>query len=61
MSLKVWMNGELVGGEGAKIGVYDHGLLYGDGVFEGIRTYGKREMITVGEIKYDIVSPFSSR
>ena len=40
MSLKVWMNGELVAGEDAKIGVYDHGLLYGDGVFEGIRTYG---------------------
>ncbi len=39
MSLKVWMNGELVAGEDAKIGVYDHGLLYGDGVFEGIRTY----------------------
>ena len=39
MSLKVWMNGELVPVENAKIGVYDHGLLYGDGVFEGIRTY----------------------
>jgi branched-chain amino acid aminotransferase len=39
MSLKVWMNGELVPAEEAKIGVYDHGLLYGDGVFEGIRTY----------------------
>ena len=40
MSLKVWMDGELVAGEDAKVGVYDHGLLYGDGVFEGIRTYG---------------------
>ncbi len=39
MRLKVWMNGELVAGEDAKVGVYDHGLLYGDGVFEGIRTY----------------------
>ena len=42
MSLKVWMNGELVPAEEAKIGVYDHGLLYGDGVFEGIRTYQER-------------------
>ena len=40
MSLKVWMDGELVAGEDAKVSVYDHGLLYGDGVFEGIRTYG---------------------
>ena len=42
MSLKVWMNGELVAAEEAKIGVYDHGLLYGDGIFEGIRTYQGR-------------------
>ena len=40
MSLKVWMNGEIIRSEDAKIGVYDHGLLYGDGVFEGIRAYG---------------------
>ena len=39
MSLKVWMDGELVAAEEARISVYDHGLLYGDGVFEGIRTY----------------------
>ena len=39
MGLKVWMDGELVEAKEAKIGVYDHGLLYGDGVFEGIRTY----------------------
>ena len=42
MSLKVWMNGELVRAEDARIGVYDHGLLYGDGVFEGIRSYQGR-------------------
>lgn len=42
MSLKVWMNGELIPAEDAKIGVYDHGLLYGDGVFEGIRAYHGR-------------------
>ena len=42
MSLKVWMNGELIPAEDAKIGVYDHGLLYGDGVFEGIRSYNGR-------------------
>ncbi len=39
MSLKVYVNGELFDKEEAKISVYDHGLLYGDGVFEGIRSY----------------------
>src|SRR2546423_15554116 len=39
MSLKIWIDGKLVGKADAKISVYDHGLLYGDGVFEGIRVY----------------------
>jgi len=37
---KIWLNGKLVARKDAKISVYDHGLLYGDGVFEGIRSYG---------------------
>jgi len=40
MPLRVYINGELFDKEDAKISVYDHGLLYGDGVFEGIRSYG---------------------
>ena len=40
MGLKVWLNGKLVDRQDAKISVFDHGLLYGDGVFEGIRSYG---------------------
>src|ERR1700748_1511467 len=39
MSLKIWLDGKLVDKENAKVSVYDHGLLYGDGVFEGIRIY----------------------
>jgi branched-chain amino acid aminotransferase len=39
MGLKVWLNGQLVERQEAKISVFDHGLLYGDGVFEGIRSY----------------------
>lgn len=39
MGLKIWLDGKLVEREDAKITVFDHGLLYGDGVFEGIRTY----------------------
>lgn len=40
MSLQIWINGQLFDKEHAKISVYDHGLLYGDGVFEGLRSYG---------------------
>src|SRR3954470_3048574 len=36
------LNGKLVDKADAKISVYDHGLLYGDGVFEGIRIYAGR-------------------
>lgn len=36
---KIYLNGELVPEDEAKISVFDHGLLYGDGVFEGIRAY----------------------
>jgi branched-chain amino acid aminotransferase len=42
MSVKVWIDGRLVEKEQAKISVFDHGLLYGDGVFEGIRVYNGR-------------------
>ena len=40
MSLKIYLNGKLVAKEDAKVSVFDHGLLYGDGAFEGIRAYG---------------------
>lgn len=38
-SPRVSINGKIYGRDDAKISVYDHGLLYGDGVFEGIRIY----------------------
>ena len=41
-SLKVWIDGKLLDKADAKVSVYDHGLLYGDGVFEGIRVYSGR-------------------
>jgi branched-chain amino acid aminotransferase len=40
--MKVWINGELRDHADAAVSVSDHGLLYGDGVFEGIRIYGGR-------------------
>jgi branched-chain amino acid aminotransferase len=40
MGLKIHLGGKLVDEADAKISVFDHGLLYGDGVFEGIRVYG---------------------
>lgn len=39
MALKIWFDGQLVEREQAKVSVFDHGVLYGDGVFEGIRSY----------------------
>jgi branched-chain amino acid aminotransferase len=38
----VYVDGKFLPQSEAKISVFDHGLLYGDGVFEGIRAYGKR-------------------
>ena len=38
----IYLNGELVAPEKAVVSVFDHGLLYGDGVFEGIRAYNGR-------------------
>ena len=40
--LKIYLDGKLVPESEAKISVFDHGLLYGDGVFEGIRIYNGR-------------------
>ena len=40
MSRQIYISGKFVPQEDAKISVYDHGLLYGDGVFEGLRSYG---------------------
>jgi len=42
MALKIWLDNKLVDEADAKISVFDHGLLYGDGVFEGIRVYKSR-------------------
>jgi branched-chain amino acid aminotransferase len=38
--MKIYLDGKFVDESEAKISVFDHGLLYGDGVFEGIRLYG---------------------
>ncbi len=37
---KIWMDGQLVPVAEARVSVYDHAVLYGDGVFEGMRGYG---------------------
>lgn len=42
MGLTIYLDGDFVPEEEAKISVFDHGLLYGDGVFEGIRAYNSR-------------------
>ncbi len=51
MALQIWMNTGLVDEADAKISVFDHGLLYGDGVFEGIRVYEGRVFELTAHIK----------
>ncbi len=41
-SMKIYIDGKFFSEEEAKISVFDHGLLYGDGIFEGIRFYNGR-------------------
>ena len=38
--MKIYLDGKFVDSADANVSVFDHGLLYGDGVFEGIRVYG---------------------
>jgi branched-chain amino acid aminotransferase len=40
--MKIYIDGKYYGEKNAKISVFDHGLLYGDGIFEGIRAYNGR-------------------
>jgi branched-chain amino acid aminotransferase len=42
VGLIIYLNGEFVDEEEAKVSVFDHGVLYGDGIFEGIRAYNGR-------------------
>jgi branched-chain amino acid aminotransferase len=40
--MKIYLDGQYVSKDDAKISIFDHGFLYGDGVFEGIRIYNRR-------------------
>ena len=48
---QIWMNGEFVDSDQAVVSVYDHGLLYGDGCFEGIRIYNGRILKLKSHVK----------
>jgi len=54
--MKIYINGKFYDKENAKVSVFDHGLLYGDGVFEGIRSYNRR----VFKLKEHIIRLFES-
>lgn len=47
----IWMNGKLVPPEQATVSIFDHGALYGDGVFEGLRQYHGRVFRQADHIK----------
>lgn len=51
MSQQIFMNDRLVPAEQAMVSVYDHGLLYGDGVFEGIRVYNKKVFLLAEHVE----------
>ncbi|PKQ28508.1 MAG: branched-chain-amino-acid transaminase [Candidatus Anoxymicrobium japonicum] len=51
MGLQIFIDGELVPEEDAKVSVFDHGLLYGDGVFEGIRVYDRNVFMLDAHLK----------
>ncbi|MCM8758155.1 MAG: branched-chain-amino-acid transaminase [Candidatus Omnitrophica bacterium] len=51
MGLWIYLDGKFVSEKQAKISVFDHGLLYGDGVFEGLRTYNGKVFRLMEHIK----------
>ncbi|SFL08645.1 branched-chain-amino-acid transaminase [Halanaerobium salsuginis] len=51
MSRNIYLNGEIVPEDQAKVSVFDHGYLYGDGIFEGIRAYSGRVFMLDEHIK----------
>ena len=51
MSRDIYLNGEIVPEDQAKVSVFDHGYLYGDGIFEGIRAYNGRVFMLDQHIK----------
>jgi branched-chain amino acid aminotransferase len=53
---KIWLDGKFVDSSKAKVSVFDHGLLYGDGCFEGIRIYNGKIL----KLRSHIVRMFES-
>ena len=40
--MKVWLNSCLIEAKAARVSVFDHGFLYGDGIYETVHAYGYR-------------------
>ena len=51
MGLEIYIDGKFVPEEEARISVFDHGLLYGDGLFEGIRVYNREVFMLEAHLK----------
>ena len=50
-NLKVWLNGDFVSAVDASLSIFEHGLLYGDGIFEGLRSYNGQIFDTQAHVK----------
>ena len=57
-SQKIWLDGQMLDESEAKISVFDHGLLYGDGIFESIRIIDGKPINLNPDMLFD--SPFMS-
>src|SRR3972149_6435586 len=53
----IFLNGEFVARDSARVSVFDHGYLYGDGIFEGIRAYNGRGFRLGGHLDRPSSSP----
>ena len=51
MGLEIYIDGKFVPEEEARVSVFDHGLLYGDGLFEGIRVYNREVFMLEAHLK----------
>ena len=51
MGLKIYIDGKYLEKDDAKVSVFDHGFLYGDGVFEGIRSYNGKVFELTAHVK----------
>ena len=59
-SLKVWMDGKIIGYEKARVPILTHSMQYGSGIFEGIRSYDTNKGTAVFRLDERRIVPCTS-